>query len=82
MQEFNSAKAQSQVQQRDLFPPLAPPTPSPVEWVTVEKAEWERVNRLLKFCRGDRKRQAQCIAELKGDCDKLYAKLKAAGGEL
>jgi len=56
--------------------------PALVEMVTVERAEWERVNRLLKFCRGDRRRQAQCIADLKGDCDRLYSKLKAAGGEL
>lgn len=64
--------------------PLAPPVEpvEPVEMVTVERAEWERVNRLLKFCRGDRRRQAQCIADLKGDCDRLYSKLKAAGGEL
>lgn len=74
MSKFNAARARSQEQTVIDFP--ARPSP-PAEMVTVTREEWERVNRLLKHARGDRKRQAQCIADLKGDCDRLYRKSKA-----
>ena len=53
--------------------------PPPPVMVTVEKARLDKMKRLLKYSRSDRRRQAQCIADMKADNARLYSKLNECG---
>lgn len=59
--------------------PFLEPEPEPPAMVTIPLAELAKLKRLLKFSRGDRRRQAQCIADMKSDNDRLYRKLNECG---
>lgn len=74
-----TAATSGDTRQRDLFPP---PPPDPPAMVTLPAAELAKLKRLLKFSRSDRKRQAQCIADMKSDNARLYAKLNDCGWAL